>query len=475
MRRALKRARVLLCLLLILISSTGCIYLVPDILVSLSDGFNDSADGASDGQTGRGQQKPTSYRVDNDQFTYLGFIRNYGVDISGGSGSKTGRGLTVRFSCTCSLTSLEYNAVLYNARGEVLDIATAEVIGDMPKGENHEIDIDVSEEIFKTVTSVWVEMVGKSSDETAKAASESVSDKVCFVSDGRLIGSETVDKGKTPTLPEAPQKKHHRFVGWYTDPYLTKEYDGKAANACITLYAAFEVDADAVTETLREAVLPGIVTVYCKSYNTKKVFGVEYETESVTSQGSGVIFRLQNGFCYVLTNCHVARKEDGYSKHSIEIKDYKGNTYTGHIYANPSKTVGEAISEEYDLAVLYFKSTDTELKEVALGDTDAGKGDFVAALGSPKDAANTVTLGVSEGEVTIGDSNEELKDVDFGVTRFNAYINNGSSGGALVDIDMKLCGIVFAGNGDGEFRYGLAIPITMVHEFLVKYVYNDSN
>ena len=65
------------------------------------------------------------------------------------------------------------------------------------------------------------------------------------------------------------------------------------------------------------------------------------------------------------------------------------------------------------------------------------------------------------------------ENVTFTVLEHNAETNGGSSGGAILNIDLELIGIHYAGSRDssGNFVRGYAIPIDKIHEFLNKYIW----
>ena len=62
-----------------------------------------------------------------------------------------------------------------------------------------------------------------------------------------------------------------------------------------------------------------------------------------------------------------------------------------------------------------------------------------------------------------------MSNVTFEVVYHNAFINNGSSGGPLLDANLRVVGVNYAGNSSG---IGYAIPAVKVNEFLRNYVYN---
>jgi len=86
-------------------------------------------------------------------------------------------------------------------------------------------------------------------------------------------------------------------------------------------------------------------------------------------------------------------------------------------------------------------------------------GELVLAVGNPSSLNNNVTFGEFK-------SMEMLKDVNFKVIYHDANIANGSSGGALVDVDGNLLGVNTWGLEDSD-EFSFAIPNYIVYMFLI--------
>ncbi len=136
--------------------------------------------------------------------------------------------------------------------------------------------------------------------------------------------------------------------------------------------------------------------------------------------GSGVVVDA-NG--YILTNNHVV---EGAQKLRVEFNDGR---------AVDAKLVGT--DKPSDLAVLKVELSD--LPVVPIGNSDTARvGDVVFAVGNPLGIGQTVTMGIvsAKGRVTgSGDGSFE----DFIQT--DAPINQGNSGGALINTRGELIGI----------------------------------
>ena len=64
-----------------------------------------------------------------------------------------------------------------------------------------------------------------------------------------------------------------------------------------------------------------------------------------------------------------------------------------------------------------------------------------------------------------------MSNVRFDVMTHTAYINHGSSGGPLLNSELKVVGVNFAGSETAE--KGCAVPAEKVAEFLSAYVYTS--
>ena len=158
--------------------------------------------------------------------------------------------------------------------------------------------------------------------------------------------------------------------------------------------------------------------------------------------GSGVVISPDG---YIVTNHHVV---DGAEQITVEFADRR---------ALPAKLVGN--DPPSDLAVLKVEAKD--LPVLTLGDSDRVRvGDVVLAVGNPLGVGQTVTAGIisAKGRRT-GLSDGSFEDF----LQTDAPINQGNSGGALVNTTGELIGInsqIFSPTG-GNIGIGFAIPSNM--------------
>jgi Do/DeqQ family serine protease len=158
--------------------------------------------------------------------------------------------------------------------------------------------------------------------------------------------------------------------------------------------------------------------------------------------GSGVIVSADG---YILTNHHVI---DGAEDIKVDLNDNR---------TLEAKVVGS--DQPSDLAVL--KVNATNLPALQPGDSERVRvGDVVLAIGNPLGVGQTVTMGIisAKGRST-GPGNGSFEDF----LQTDAPINQGNSGGALINTNGELIGInsqILSGSG-GNIGIGFAIPSNM--------------
>ncbi len=200
----------------------------------------------------------------------------------------------------------------------------------------------------------------------------------------------------------------------------------------------------AITDAV-ERIGPAVVTVVAKMPDQMSLFGVVSGGEST---GSGFIISKDG---YIVTNNHVVEGSE-----SIEIILQNGDE-------QPVTLVG---SDQFaDLAVL---KSDQAMPAVAnLGDSDALRpGESVIAIGSPLgDFMNTVTVGVISATGRNLDTGEGF--LMEGLLQTDAAINQGNSGGPLVNLSADVIGVNTlivrqSGSAASVEGLGFAIPSNTV-------------
>ncbi len=187
------------------------------------------------------------------------------------------------------------------------------------------------------------------------------------------------------------------------------------------------------------------------------LFGPQIQPEQRAS-GSGVIIS-EDG--YIITNNHVISDGGEGVADEITVTLHNKKTYK-------AKLIGKDASS--DIAVL--KIDGTGLPYMLYGNSDEVKlGQWVLAIGYPFTLETTVTAGiVSAKGRSIGINSRQSNTPIESFIQTDAAVNQGNSGGALVNTTGQLIGInsaIYAPNG-AYAGYSFAIPVN-----LVKKIVND--
>jgi Do/DeqQ family serine protease len=169
----------------------------------------------------------------------------------------------------------------------------------------------------------------------------------------------------------------------------------------------------------------------------------QVQTPEKVGFGSGVIISKDG---YIVTNNHVIDHAD-----IISVKLNDGREFKGRIIGTDPST---------DLALVKIEGDD--LPTIPVGDSDQLKiGEWVLAVGNPFNMTSTVTAGIVSAKA------RSLGVYNNGVESFiqtDAAINQGNSGGALVNARGELVGInsvLYSPTGSYS-GYGFAIPTSIM-------------
>lgn len=410
------------------------------------------------------------YEVSDEYFSYLSFDRVTYKNTNQHTGVSSYK-YCIRVTSCCDVSLYEYNAIVSLFSSDDMPIFFKEFKKevDVSSEDVFTFDLVVDQDIQLSTTKVYVNYSGRSHEKPQKNNSKF---NVTFVYNNNTPNKIIrVDKGKTMQIPTDPIKANHIFMGWYLDNSFNIKYDfSSAVTGNIILYASYILDGAKITNEISKNTMHGLVKIYNKSYNTSSGTVTSYSI----MQGSGFCFRIQNGRYYVLTNCHVAIKDNSYSYQNFQIEDYLGNTYDGYLYRNPNKTF-DAIATSYDLACLYFESSSTNVSALPFDDDPIISSDVIS-LGAPNGQSNTITFGKVNAYRKVSSQNEsnDKSKINFDVIEHTAWIDHGSSGGPLLNTDLQIVGINFGSTvyTQNSVKYHYAIPISKVVDFLEYYVNN---
>lgn len=274
---------------------------------------------------------------------------------------------------------------------------------------------------------------------------------VTFLSaDGEIIETRTVGANTRITPPDAPIESCLSFLGWSASEGAALYDFSVPITRDMTLRASYSVDYVTWTNRLTEEMLGANVTVEAR------FIGLGEQTRSVAS---GALIALENDTYFLLTNAHAVKK-DGFSHAEYTVTDCYGNRYTARL---------NSCDKTYDLAVLFFaKDGEVDLPIFSLAVENAEEGSAVAAIGQPNGVKNALTYGEVSSYRQLPQKEGESVALSFDVLLHTAPTEHGSSGGALINTDLRLVGINFAvlSDEDGDFCYTASIPIEKVAEYL---------
>ena len=169
----------------------------------------------------------------------------------------------------------------------------------------------------------------------------------------------------------------------------------------------------------------------------------QFQTPKRTAAGSGVIISADG---YIVTNNHVV---DGADELMVTLNDNK--EYSARIIGADATT---------DLALIKIDAKNLPAIQIANSD-DVKIGEWVLAVGNPLGLNNTVTAGIVSAKARSMNTG--------GVTSMiqtDAAINQGNSGGALVNTAGALIGInaMLASPTGSNIGYGFAIPTSIMNK-----------
>jgi S1-C subfamily serine protease len=251
---------------------------------------------------------------------------------------------------------------------------------------------------------------------------------------------------------------------------------GAVAAAAIVLLVVFVFDIGGVDKTVVQAT-PETPTVYSTPSTTssggmtpEQIYGSlsggvvmvlsEFsgtgsdqfgQTQSAQALGTGFVVDDQG---YILTNAHVV-DESGQRATSVTVVFNKGGSETQRV---PGQLVGVDVGS--DVAVIKVDPGKVELKPLPLGDSDkVVVGEPVVAIGNPLGYDFSITSGIvsATGRSLQAPNGQTIPN---GI-QTDAAINQGNSGGPLIDNAGKVIGIneQIASSGGGNDGLGFAVPI----------------
>jgi serine protease Do/serine protease DegQ len=204
-----------------------------------------------------------------------------------------------------------------------------------------------------------------------------------------------------------------------------------------------------------ESIRPAVVSVYSSKIVREQIpeflrqYGMRGGEQKQRGLGSGVIISTDG---YIITNNHVVEEAD-----ELKVLLNDDREFTAKLIGTDPKT---------DVAVI--KIDVENLPAATLADSSKLRvGDIVFAIGNPLGVGQTVTMGI----VSATNRRVRILDEVAGYEDFiqtDAAINQGNSGGALIDARGRLVGINSAiiSTSQGNIGIGFAIPINLASSIM---------
>ncbi len=281
-----------------------------------------------------------------------------------------------------------------------------------------------------------------------------------LVSVGSIAGYKYVDENGIPFIGEGKSESHENRT-------LPVKEDGKQNDVQKTSFDRSEYKNKSVlkisekskvlaTQGIYQKVMPSVVGVTSTfEYQNTALnffgFGSDQGTKQYVGTGTGIIMSADG---FVLTNAHVISEDDYGVASEITIMLQDETEYTAEVVGCDTQT---------DIAVLKIDAKD--LTPAEFGSSSALEvGEPALAIGNPLgfDLFGTLTVGYISGlnrEVNVNDNTFKLIQTD-------AAINNGNSGGPLINECGQVIGInslkmsaSYSSNTAAIEGLGFAIPI----------------
>ena len=216
-------------------------------------------------------------------------------------------------------------------------------------------------------------------------------------------------------------------------------------------------------------VMPAVVQVSSISITEYRNWFGQVGTYESEGAGSGVIIAQDDDYIYIATNNHVIA-----GARQLTITFYDDTAVEGEL---------QGTDPDSDLAVVRVKASDissdtaSKIMVATLGDSeDLEVGESAVVIGNALGYGQSVTTGV----ISALSREVQLRDEDGSVIsneliQTDAAVNPGNSGGALLNMNGEVIGIVSAKYSDTDVEgMGYAIPITNANSILTQLINGGS-
>ena len=251
-------------------------------------------------------------------------------------------------------------------------------------------------------------------------------------------------------------------LGSFSITQLTQKSTVSNSNNNSTITQTSYKNENSTTQAVNK-VKDAVVSVITYSTNRQNsVFGnddTDTDSQQISSEGSGVIYKKNDKEAYIVTNNHVI---NGASKVDIRLSD-------------GTKVPGEIVGADTFSDIAVVKISSEKVTTVAeFGDSSKlTVGETAIAIGSPlgSEYANTVTQGiVSSLNRNVSLKSEDGQAISTKAIQTDTAINPGNSGGPLINIQGQVIGITsskISSNGQTAVEgMGFAIPVNDVQNII---------
>ncbi len=218
-----------------------------------------------------------------------------------------------------------------------------------------------------------------------------------------------------------------------TESQEEKESDSEDKELPSLIELAARSDAKPIPDIV-DSIMPSVVGVASSfEYTPRQTFSIwgwseEPQTELIRKTGTGFII-TDDG--YIVTNAHVVYDETYDSGEAVDVKV---------LFSDETEHEANIIAFDPETDIAVLKVDETKLKPAVLGDSDELRvGELVIAVGNPLgfDLFGTVTSGI----VSALNRKIDINEKKMNLIQTDAAINNGNSGGPLLNSCGQVIGI----------------------------------
>ncbi len=249
------------------------------------------------------------------------------------------------------------------------------------------------------------------------------------------------------------------LVNTFATPVQTSTTNNSNPTTSNVTYVSLQ-DYSETGVAVAKKVMPSIVSIKVQ-FSVNSIFGIS--SNGATASGSGIIISSDG---YILTNNHIINSTSSNSYYQVS----EATKVSVYLYGDETEYEAKVIGtdEQTDLAVIKIEKSNLTAAE--LGDSSAVEvGEFSMAIGNPLGMDNSVTSGI----ISAVDREVTSDGKTFKLIQTDAAINEGNSGGALVNAKGQVIGINTLKILDtGVEGMGFAIPINSTKDItdqLIKY------